>query len=120
MTILLRLAGSVAVLLGLLGVFLPLLPTTPFLLLACACFARSSPRLHARLLASPLLGPYIRDFTSGKGVPLRTKLVACTLMWASLAYAMTRVPHWAGVVTLLAIGLGVTVYIARLPGRSVA
>ena len=65
---LLTLAGGIALGLGLLGVVLPGLPTTPFVLLAAACFAKASPRLHQRIVANPLLGPMVRDnnaFISG-------------------------------------------------------
>ncbi|MDO5731204.1 YbaN family protein [Corynebacterium sphenisci] len=68
---------------GALGVVLPLLPTTPFLLLAAVCFARASPRLHDALLAHRVLGPYIRDYRNGtmtRGQLIRT----IGLLWASL------------------------------------
>jgi len=104
-------AGITAVGLALLGVFLPLLPTTPFLLLACACFVRGSPRLHRWLLENRLLGPILIDYQVRRGMALRTKLVALALLWISLAYTMSIVPLWARVALALP-GVAVTVYIA--------
>lgn len=108
-------AGTVALLLGFLGIFLPVLPTTPFLLLASACYMRGSERMHAWLMNEPHLGPYIRDFQAGRGIPLRAKIMAMVLMWPSLSISAWVVPlPWVGLL-LIAIGLGVTIYLWRLP-----
>lgn len=110
--------GTVALALGLLGIFLPLLPTTPFLLLAAFCYLRGSPRLHAWLMSHRILGPYIRDFQSGRGIPLRSKCIALALMWPSLALSAWIMPvpwvRWL----LLIPGIGVTIYLWRLPTRT--
>ncbi len=74
--------------LGAVGVVVPGLPTTPFLLLAAACFARGSPRLEAWLLADPVFGPLIREFREHRSVPLRAKVLALVLMWGFVAYAL--------------------------------
>ena len=73
---LLTLAGGIALGLGLLGVVLPGLPTTPFVLLAAACFAKASPRLHQRIVANPLLGPMVRDWEANRSLPLKVKRIA--------------------------------------------
>lgn len=81
---LLIVAGSICVALGFLGVFLPLLPTTPFLLLAAACYAASSERLYAWLLANPTFGPLIRDWREHRALPLRVKVVAVGMIWVMI------------------------------------
>ena len=83
---LLIILGTVSLLLGVVGVFLPLLPTTPFLLLAAALYFRSSPRLYDWLLAHPHLGTYIRNFRENRAIPLRVKIVSVSLVWLTLGY----------------------------------
>ena len=84
--LLLKALGFMFVGLGLAGVFLPLLPTTPFLLLAAGCFARSSPAFHDWLLTNRLLGPYIRDWERDRSIPLTAKVTAVSMMAASLSW----------------------------------
>lgn len=79
---LLSLAGIVALALGLLGVLLPGLPTTPFILLAAACFSRASPTLHRWLLANRHLGPLVRDWERHRSLPLAVKWVSTLMMGA--------------------------------------
>jgi uncharacterized membrane protein YbaN (DUF454 family) len=78
--------GACFVALGFVGAFLPLLPTTPFLLLALACFARSSPALHDWLLSHPIMGKYIRDWERDRSIPLPAKILSVMMMSASLAW----------------------------------
>ena len=84
--LLLKALGFMFVGLGLAGVFLPLLPTTPFLLLAAGCFARSSPAFHDWLLTHRLLGPYIRDWERDRSIPVTAKVTAVSMMAASLSW----------------------------------
>lgn len=86
MRYLLMVLGSVALALGVAGIFLPLLPTTPFLLLAAALYFRSSPQLYEWLLSHKHLGPYIRNFRENKAIPLRVKIVSVSLVWVTLLY----------------------------------
>lgn len=86
MRYLLMVLGSVALALGVVGIFLPLLPTTPFLLLAAALYFRSSPQLYEWLLSHKHLGPYIRNFRENKAIPLRVKIVSVSLVWVTLLY----------------------------------
>jgi hypothetical protein len=106
--------GTISVALGVLGVFLPLLPTTPFLLLAAACFARSSEKLYDRLLGNRWFGHYIRDYRDGKGIPPRRVAVAIALLWLTIGYtAFVAVSLWWVRLLLLAIAGAVTVHLVR-------
>jgi uncharacterized protein len=110
-------AGTLSLALGMAGVVIPLLPTTPFLLLASACYARGSRRMHRWLHAHPRLGPYIRAFQEGRGLPARAKAAVLALMWLSLAYSAWRVGTPPLIAMLAAIGGGVTLYVLSLPTR---
>ena len=81
-------AGSVFVVLGAFGVILPGLPTTPFLILAAACYIRSSQRLYDWLIANKTFGPYLRDYREGKGIPKRAKKIALVMMTIFVGYAV--------------------------------
>jgi uncharacterized protein len=108
-------AGTLSLVLGIIGIFLPLLPTTPFLLLASACYMRGSERLHRRLLNHPHLGPYIRNFEEGRGIPRRAKVSVILLMWVSCGFSMYLVPHTVLRVGLAVIASAVTVWLLRMP-----
>jgi uncharacterized membrane protein YbaN (DUF454 family) len=113
MKILLSAVGIAAVVLAILGIFLPLLPTTPFLLLASACFIRGSERLHRWLLNNPLFGEYLRNIEEKKGIPLKSKVITLVLLWASLGFSVYTVgPLLKGM--LIAIGIGVSVWILHM------
>lgn len=114
-------AGLACVGLGGLGVVLPGLPTTPFVVLAAACFARSSPRLYRWLVEHRLFGPLIRDFRAGKGVSLRVKVWALGCMLLFVGYALgpglpeRRVLVRVLVATVALIG---ATYLIRLPTKA--
>lgn len=113
---LLILAGSISVALGIVGIFIPLLPTTPFLLLAAACYAGSSPALSRWLLTNRWFGSYIRNYREGRGLPVKVKLVSVLSLWLTIGYsAFFIVPVLAGKLALLAIGAGVTAHILTRP-----
>lgn len=104
---------------GAVGVVVPGLPTTPLLLLAAACFARSSPRLYAWLLRNPTFGPLIEDFRAGRGVSLRVKATALTMMAGFVAFALLVPLRGKPVPTAVVAAVAVigAVYILRLPTR---
>ena len=106
-------AGVLAVVLGILGIFLPLLPTTPFLLLASACFARGSVRLHRWLLRHPVFGEYLANFEAGRGIPLRAKIVATVMLWGSMAWSSRHVDSSAILLLMVLIGVCVSTYLWR-------
>jgi len=120
----LNVIGLIAVVLAILGVFLPLLPTTPFLLLASACFARGSERLHGWLLNNKLFGTALADFEQGKGMPRKAKIVAIAMLWASLAFSVFTSSSVILIGLLICVGIGVTTYLLACvptrPARSVA
>jgi hypothetical protein len=108
--------GWLAIAGGVVGIFLPLLPTVPFLLLAAACFARSSARFHALLVEHNQLGPLIRDYSNGGGIPLRAKRVAIGMVWVSLsASAFLFVSILWLKVFLIALAVSITFYLLGLP-----
>lgn len=88
MKIFLAILGCAAFVLGVVGIFVPLLPTTPFLLLAAALWVRSSPRLYEWLLAHRCFGGYIRNFRENRAIPLRAKVVSIALMWGTMLYCI--------------------------------
>jgi hypothetical protein len=109
-------AGFIAIGLGIIGIFLPLLPTVPFLLLALACFGRSSERFYGWLLDHTHLGPLIRPFLQGRGMTRAVKIRAIGLLWISIAFSALFLINafWIQGV-LLGTGLGVTLYLLSLP-----
>lgn len=104
--------GSLSLGLGVIGIFLPLLPTTPFLLLAASCYVNSSPALYAWLLKRKYLGEYIRSFREHRAIPLRAKVVSVSLVWATLLYcAVFVVSHLLLRFIFILLAAGVTVHI---------
>ena len=101
--------------LGVLGILLPLLPTTPFLLLAAGCFVRSSPKLYAWLLNHRWFGDYIRHYREHRAIPLRAKVVVLALMWGTIGYTAIVVARvWWLRALLVAIAAGVSAHVLRL------
>ena len=105
--------GWISVALGIIGIFLPVLPTTPFLLLAAACFVRSSRRVYIWLVTHPRLGPWIRDYLDGEGIPLKAKAWTIGLMWASILLSCYLVPLLPARLFMLTSAVLVTLYILR-------
>ncbi len=113
-------AGTLSVALGVLGILLPVLPTTPFLLLAAACYLRSSRRLYQWLHTNRWFGKYLRWYRDGEGIPLASKVTSITLLWLSLgSSALFAVPQrlWWVKLVLGAIGMGVTIHLVRIKTR---
>jgi hypothetical protein len=101
--------------LGTAGIFLPLLPTTPFLLLAAACFIRSSDRLYQWLIHNRWFGSYIRNYREHRALPLRAKVIALILLWTTMSYSVfALVVNKVLRVSLLLIAAVVTVYLLSL------
>ena len=105
--------GWLSVALGVIGIFLPVLPTTPFLLLAAACFMRSSKRFYLWLVNHRQLGPWIVDYLEGQGIPLKGKIYSIGLMWLSIGLSCYLVPLFWARAFMLTSAVLVTVYILR-------
>ncbi len=115
---LLLIIGTLSVALGILGIFLPILPTTPFLLLAAYCYARSSERFYQWLINNRWFGEYIRNYREGRGMQLRDKIVTLTVLWLTIGFTVAfAVSAWWGRLALVGIASGVTIYIIRLKTR---
>jgi uncharacterized membrane protein YbaN (DUF454 family) len=109
-----NLLGSVFVMLGVIGMFLPLLPTTPFLLLASACYVRGSERLHRWLMNNRYLGAYIRNFRDKKGMPMPAKVATLVIFWGSISVSIWRIDIAFVQLILLVVGVFVTLLILRI------
>lgn len=113
--ILLILCGWAAVGLGILGVVLPILPTTPFLLVAAACFVRSSERFYDWLLNNRWFGDLFRNYKTRQGIPLKVKIIAICMLWLAISYsALVWVPLLVIKLFLFAIAIGVTMHISSI------
>ncbi|MGQ0643890.1 MAG: YbaN family protein [Elusimicrobiota bacterium] len=108
-------AGVISLGLGVLGMFLPLLPTTPFLLLSASCFGRSSPRLHRWLLSHPWFGSYVENYKDHRAIPLKAKILGLAVLWATMGYsAIFFMDRKVVVAVLLLVGIAVSAHILRL------
>jgi uncharacterized membrane protein YbaN (DUF454 family) len=114
---LLIVAGTISLALGTIGLVLPILPTTPFLLISAACYMRSSERLHSWLINNRWFGEYIRNYQSGKGIPLKTKIIALSFLWLAILYSTFFIVHEIifAQIALLIVAAGVSLHLIRLP-----
>lgn len=114
---LLIIGGTICLALGAVGIFMPILPTTPFLLVAAACYLRSSDKLHKWLLNNRWFGEYIRNYQEGRGIPMKTKILAITILWGTILfsafYALNEI--LIAQIALIAIAVGVSAHLIRLP-----
>ena len=109
-------AGTVSLVLGTIGIVLPILPTTPFLLLALACYFRSSERMTHWMLNNKYFGKYIRNYRDGKGIPLKTKLFALTILWTTIVISsFFIIPVLIVQIILFIVATAVTIHLVRLP-----
>ncbi len=107
--------GTLCVALGVIGIFLPILPTTPFLLLAAACYARSSARFYSWLVTNRWCGEYIRNYREGRGILLTHKVLAVALLWLTIGMAVYGMATlWWMRLVLLAVAAAVTAHILMI------
>jgi uncharacterized membrane protein YbaN (DUF454 family) len=106
--------GSLLLTIGAIGIFLPLLPTTPFLLLAVYCYFRSSKRLHDWLMSNKVLGAYIYNYITYKALLRSTKISTMITLWAGLTVSMILIKSWWIIALLIVIGIGVSIHVLTL------
>ncbi|MGO3346078.1 MAG: YbaN family protein [Marinomonas sp.] len=110
--------GWFSLITGIIGIFLPLLPTTPLVLLAAWCFSKSSVRFHNWLIEHKFFGPIISDWQSSDGIPKRTRNRAILFMWFGMGISIIIVGRFWATLSLVIIGLSVSTYLLRMPTRS--
>ena len=108
-------AGTFFLAVGIIGIFIPVLPTTPFLLLAAASYARGSEHLYKWLMDNRILGSYIKNYIEGRGMPLKIKLITILILWTGIGLTIAfGVQHWAIRAALILIAVGVTTHISLI------
>ena len=113
MRIFLIIVGSLSLVLGIVGLFLPMLPTTPFLLLSAAAWVKASPKLYEWLLNHRVFGEYIRNYREHRAIPLRAKIISVSLLWLTIGYCIFAVvtEWWWAQVLLAVIAIAVSWHI---------
>jgi uncharacterized membrane protein YbaN (DUF454 family) len=113
--ILLIATGTFLIGVSIVGIFIPVLPTTPFLLLSAALYARSSKRFYNWLINNRILGRYIKNYREGKGIPVKAKITAISILWITIGYSAIFAIEilWVRIL-LVIIAIGVTVHIVRI------
>jgi len=106
--------GSISLGLGVLGIFLPLLPTTPFLLLSAACYIRGSKKLYKWLINHKYFGPLIKNYREQKGIELKTKIILISLLWVTISLSAYKIRHIHVCILLFIVAVGVTVHLTRI------
>jgi len=107
-------AGSLSLALGIVGIFLPVLPTTPFLLLSAFCYLKSSKRVYDWLVNHKYFGEPIRNYMEHKAIKRNTKIGALIFLWVSLAVSAYFVDIWYVRIILAAVGIGVSIHILSM------
>ena len=108
-------AGTISLVFGIIGILLPILPTTPFLLLSAACYARSSQRFYNWLMNNKWFGNYIKNYREGKGIPLKFKIFTISLLWITILFSIYFVVDTFLVeLILIIIAVGVTTHIITI------
>jgi uncharacterized membrane protein YbaN (DUF454 family) len=111
--------GFISLIFGIIGIAIPILPTTPFLLLASAAFAKSSERFNRWLLNNKILGAYIRNYREGKGLPLKIKVLTLSLLWITILISMFFLMDlfWV-LILLICIGIAVSIHIILIKPKN--
>lgn len=107
----LNVVGVINVVMGIIGIFLPIWPTTIFVIIASICFARANPRLHNWLVQSKFLGPYLDNFHNKRGIAMAYKIRTALFMWAGMTFSMTLIELLWVQIMLICIGVAVTAHV---------
>lgn len=108
----LLITGTISLVIGIVGIFIPLLPTTPFLLITAACYARGSDRFYNWLLCNKLFGNYIKNYREGKGIALNVKIISLFLLWTTILFSVVFVVSALLIkIILITIAIAVTIHI---------
>jgi uncharacterized membrane protein YbaN (DUF454 family) len=110
--------GTLCLAIGIVGIFTPILPTTPFLLLAAFCYLRGSARFHRWLMNNRVFGGYIGSYTEGSGIPLKLKVFTIALLWVTIGISIWLVSNMIVTAILLVVAVGVSLHIAFIRRRS--
>ncbi len=115
------LAGVCMMIIGIIGIFVPGLPTTPFMIVAAACFVRSSERCYNWVINNRIFGKAVREYRSGEGMPFKIKVIAWSMMWVFGLYSvLIGIPDTLFYLKLLVLALLIagTIFIYRIPSKS--
>lgn len=115
--------GLICLSLGALGIVLPILPTTPFLIAAAACFCKSSTRMYNWLLNNKWVGEYIRSYKEGRGLPMGAKITTLAFLWATIGISTVFFLNWLLPsqlvlpiqLIMITVAVGVSIHILKLP-----
>lgn len=113
-------AGTLSLAVGVAGMVIPILPTTPFVLIAAACYLRGSRRMYDWMIANRYIGGYLRDYMEGRGVSVRAKATSVVVLWILIALSASFATDSTTVrIVLLAVAVAVTVHLVTLKGKTV-
>lgn len=121
MKIILALLGVASLILGVIGIFLPILPTVPFVLLSAYLFARSSSRMHSWIINHKTFGDYIQSYNLDKSIPLQVKVTAIAMLWISMfisIFFFFKESSWIQLV-LAGIAIGVTIFLLKMNTKKI-
>ncbi len=108
-------SGTLFLAIGVIGIFIPLLPTTPFLLLAAACYIRGSKKFYNWLIKNRWLGEYIKNYQEGRGIPFNVKIITIIVLWLTIIISIiVFVSNLIIQIILFFIAIGVTIHIIKI------
>lgn len=108
-------SGTFFLIIGIIGIIIPILPTTPFLLLAAACYAKGSKKFYNWLINNKWFGEYIKNYRERRGIPLSVKIISITILWITIAFSIfIFVSNLLIQIILIVIALGVTIHLLTI------